>query len=183
MAGQESKTGSNLVTVGVLVGAYGVQGWVKVKSHTEPEDNITRYSPWWLKTRYGVKQVEVDQTKARPQGLVVHIVGIDDRDQAAALNGVQVAVERDQLPALDDGEYYWHQLIGLAVVSEYEGKRYALGKVDTLLETGANDVLVVKGDADSIDDRERLIPYLPGGVVRSVDIAAETLWVEWDPEF
>lgn len=183
MAGQGAKTSSNLVTVGVLAGAYGVQGWVKVKSYTEPVSNITSYSPWWLKTRHGVKKVEIDQIKLRPQGLIAHIVGIDDRDEAAALNGVQIAVERDQLPALGEGQYYWHQLIGLSVVSQYEGKEYVFGKVSSLLETGANDVLVVKGDADSIDRRERLIPYLLDTVIHSVDIAGGTLRVEWDPEF
>jgi 16S rRNA processing protein RimM len=178
-----SKTGSNLVAVGELAGAHGVKGWVKVKSSTEPEENIFSYSPWWLKTKHGVKKVEVDDASQRPQGLLAHIVGLDDRDEAAALNGVKIAVERSQLPELEAGEYYWHQLIGLTVISEYGGQKRRLGQVSKLLETGANDVLVVKGDEASIDDRERLIPYLPDRVVRSIDIEQGAMTVDWDPEF
>lgn len=180
------RTSSNLVTVGEIVGAYGVKGWVKVKSHTQPEENIVSYSPWWLKTRHGVKKVEIDEAKARPQGIVAHIVGLDDRDEAAAMRGVAIAIERNLLPALDQGDYYWHQLVGLRVVSQYEGRTTPLGRVTSLLETGANDVLVIKGsegDADSIDGRERLIPYLPDSVVRSVDLDQGVMTVDWDPEF
>lgn len=179
----QSATSSNLVTVGEIAGAYGIKGWVKVKSFTQPEENILNYSPWWLKTRHGVKRVEVDTSMHRPQGVVAHIVDLDDRDQAAALLGVKIAIECDQLPALEQGDYYWHQLIGLTVVSEYEGNTTALGRVASLLETGANDVLVVKGDGDSLDTRERLVPYLPGSVVRSIDLEQGLITVDWDPDF
>ena len=179
----ESATSSNLVTVGEIAGAYGIKGWVKIKSFTQPQENILNYSPWWLKTRHGVKRVEVDTSMHRPQGVVAHIVDLDDRDQAAALVGVKIAIERDQLPALEEGDYYWDQLIGLAVVSEYESRNVALGRITGLLETGANDVLVVKGDADSLDTRERLIPYLPGSVVCSIDLERSLVTVDWDPDF
>lgn len=177
------KAESGLITVGEIVGAYGVKGWVKVKSDTQPENNILQYAPWWLKTRHGVRQVEVDQTKERPQGLVVHLSGLDDRDEAAALRGTQIAVQRDRLPQLDAGEYYWHQLIGLVVTSLWDGSEHVLGKVTSLLETGANDVLVVRGGPAGLDQRERLVPYLPGDVVKNVDLAQGTMLVEWDPEF
>jgi 16S rRNA processing protein RimM len=201
---------SNLITVGEIAGAYGVKGWVKVKSHTQPVENILQYTPWWLKTRHGVKQVEVDESQQRSQGLAVHIVGLDDRDEAAALFGVKIAIERDQLPSLEAGEYYWDQLIGLTVISDFEGRQYHLGRVTGLLETGANDVLVVRGAADTVaiegqakekpateepaqvepgsgaaiaDDRERLIPYLPGQVVTQIDLDQGIMRVDWDPDF
>ncbi len=183
MADIESKKRSNLVTVGEIAGVFGIKGWVKVKSSTDPDSNILDYSPWWLKTRYGVKAVEVDESQHRPQGIVAHIVGVDDRDAATELRGVQIAIERDQLPDLEQGEYYWDQLIGLAVISHYDGGEHRLGCVANLLETGANDVLVIKADATSIDDRERLVPYLPDQVVQTVDIEQGMIVVKWDPDF
>jgi 16S rRNA processing protein RimM len=104
----------------------------------------------------------------------VHIAGIDDRDIAASLLNTQIAVRREQLPPAAEGEYYWSDLVGLAVrtIAGVE-----LGKVTHLMQTGANDVLVVKGD------RERLIPFLQPDVVKRVDLDAGIIEVDWDPEF
>ncbi len=183
MAADTSGSRSNLVTVGEIVGVFGIKGWVKVKSFTQPEANILDYAPWWLKTRHGVKPVEIDETMQRSQGLVVHIIGLDDRDEAAELRGVKIAMERDQLPALDEGEYYWDQLIGLSVISCYGAHDQHLGVVESLLETGANDVLVIKANDSSMDDRERLVPYLPDSVVQKVDLEQGVIVVDWDPDF
>ncbi len=174
---------SNLVDVGRITTVFGVKGWVKILSATEPADNLFAYSPWWLKTRHGVKQVEVEEYQPHGKGWVAHIKGIDDREQAQALSQVTIAVERDQMPELDSGEYYWHQLQGLAVITEFGGHSQRLGVVQRLLETGANDVLVVQPDADSIDAKERLIPYLPGQFVTEVNLEAGLIRVDWDPEF
>lgn len=174
---------SNLITVGRLTGVFGIKGWLKVKSFTSPEENLVEYSPWWLKTRHGVKAVEIDQYQRHSSGLVVHIKGVDDRDLAAQYALVDVAVERSQLPDLEDGEFYWHQLVGLQVVSVFDGTETVLGEVSKLLETGANDVLVVQATDASVDDRERLIPYVPGQFVRKVDLGAGLIQVDWDPEF
>ena len=105
---------------------------------------------------------------------VVILEGIADRDAAEALPGVEVAVWRDGLPALAEGEFYWSDLVGLTVATT-EG--VDLGVVDRMMETGANDVLVVKGE------RERLIPFLMDDVVRQVDLEAGHMEVDWDPEF
>ncbi len=174
---------SNLISVGRLTGVFGIKGWLKLKSDTEPEEKILQYFPWWLKTRHGVKAVEIDAHQQHNGGLIVHIVGVDDRDQAADLALVDVAVEKDQLPALEDGEFYWHQLIGLNVVSEFNDQQYPLGTVDNILETGANDVLVVKAGESSIDDRERLVPYVPDLYVLKVDLEKHEIRVDWDPDF
>ncbi len=119
------------------------------------------------------------------KGLVAHIAGVDDRTLAEAYSGLEVAVKGDSLPALEEGDYYWSQLQGLQVwcrdVSGAGGTeaRVLLGTVDYLIETGANDVLVVKPSTDSIDDRERLIPYLPGDVVTKVDLERAEIEVDW----
>ena len=174
---------SNLITVGRVTGVFGIKGWVKVKSFTDPVENITGYDPWWLKTKHGVKPYEVEEFNYRPQGLVVRFKGISDRDIAAESIHTDIAVERGQLPTLTEGEYYWHQLIGLNVVSEVEGIITDFGKVKSMLETGANDVMVVAPTDTSCDERERLIPYVMNTYVQSVDLQNGQINVIWDPDF
>jgi len=174
---------SNLIPVGRLAGVFGIKGWLKVKSSTEPETRILDYSPWWLKTRHGVKAMEIDEAQRHNNGLIVHFKGIDDRDQALQLVSVDIAVEMDQLPTLDAGDYYWHQLIGLQVISVYEGREYPFGEVVRILETGANDVLVVRSCLDQEPERERLVPYVPEVYVKQVDLVEGVIRVDWDPEF
>jgi 16S rRNA processing protein RimM len=174
---------SNLVNVGRLTAVYGIKGWLKVHSYTEPAENLFEYHPWQLKTRHGVKQVEINEFRPHGDAFVVHIVGIDDRDEAAIYTAVDIAVDRDLLPELDEGEYYWNQLEGLVVVTQYDGVEKRLGKVSKLFETGANDVLVVTPDEQSIDQRERLIPYVPEQFVLSVNLDLGEIRVDWDPEF
>lgn len=175
---------SQLSTVGRIGTVYGVHGWVRVHSFTSPPENILDYQPWWLKTSHGVKQTEIVDSKFHGKGLVVLLAGIEDREAAKALAQTEIAVDADDFPLLAVGEYYWHQLEGLQVVSHYDGQQTQLGKVKRLLETGANDVLVVQGvKGTDIDNRERLIPYLPDQVVKSVDIEQQVITVDWDPEF
>ena len=174
---------SSLVNVGRLTAVYGIKGWLKVHSYTEPAENLFDYQPWLLKTAHGIKQVEIDEVRPHGDAFVVHLVGVDDRDQAAAFTAVDIAVNRDQLPELDEGEYYWSQLEGLRVITEFQGTTKDLGKVVKLFETGANDVLVVQGDEGSVDQRERLIPYVPDQFVLSVDLGKGEIRVDWDPEF
>ncbi|HSP00179.1 MAG TPA: ribosome maturation factor RimM [Thioalkalivibrio sp.] len=162
------------IVLGRVTGLYGVQGWVKVFSDTRPREAITRYDPLMLGHEGNWREAPVDGAKAHGKGVIIKFQGCDDRDAAAALMGQEIAVWRDQLPPLPDGEYYWADLVGLQVINE-EGVQ--LGTVDSLFETGANDVIVVKGE------RERLIPYVSGDVVRKVDLAAGTLTVDWDPDF
>ena len=174
---------SNLIDVGRIGGVFGVKGWVKVHSSTDPVENIFKFPVWWLKTKHGVKSFEVEEFKHHNGAFVVHFKGVDDREKAASLNLVTVAIERSQLPDLSDGDYYWDQLIGLSVVSYFSKEPQHLGQVSKMLETGANDVLVVAPTDDSIDDRERLIPYVPDMYVCKVDLASATMDVDWDPEF
>lgn len=179
------------IAVGQLVGVFGIKGWLKVKSNTEPAENIINYKPWYLKTQHGLKKIEVDEYAFRPQGLMIHIKGCDDRDEAAALGKAVIEIDKSLLPKLGEQEYYWHQLVGLKVFTEFSGHdsqddapdSICLGCVKSLLETGANDVLVIEPNADSIDDRERLVPYVPGEFVLEVDIKAGLMRVDWDPEF
>lgn len=171
------------VAVGKIAGVFGIKGWVKIKSDTEPEENIVCYSPWFVCTQHGIKTFEVDAHTMRPQGLVVHLVGIDNRDQAEELGRARIEVEKSLLPELPTGDYYWHELLGLRVVTVSENAQLDLGRIERIMETGANDVLVVKGDERSVDDKERLIPYVPGEFVHTIDLQSGQMIVDWDPEF
>lgn len=161
------------IVVGKLGGPHGVRGWIKVLSHTDPRENIFAYNPWWLNVQGEWKAFEVENAREQGKGLVVKLADIDYRDQAQTLLHCQIAVNENQLPELDEGEYYWRDLIGLEVFNQDE---LSFGKVERLLETGANDVLIVKGD------RERLVPYIDQ-VVLKVDLDAKRIDVDWDADF
>lgn len=160
--------------MGRVSGVYGVRGWLKVRSDCEPPEQLLGYSPWQIETAAGWQSHALESGRAHGAGLVVKLAAVDDRDAARALVGAEIAVRRSQLPALDDGEYYWNDLIGLTVVTR-AGE--PLGRVRGLMATGANDVLVVDGD------RERLVPFIEGRVVLAVDARAGRIEVDWDPDF
>jgi 16S rRNA processing protein RimM len=174
---------SNLLNVGRITTVYGVKGWVKIHSQTEPAENIFSYHPWFIKTRHGVKSVVLKSWKPHGKGFVAQLSGVDDRSQAESLCPVDIAIEKSTLAELDEGDFYWHQLQGLRVISSYDDKTYNLGIITRIMPTGANDVLVVVGDDQSIDQSERLIPYVLEQFVTEVDIDAGTIRVVWDPEF
>jgi 16S rRNA processing protein RimM len=158
------------IVLGRVAGVYGVRGWVRVFSDTDPRDNILRYAPWLLNGTLH----RVLEGRKHGKGLVVRLEGCDDRDQAAALVGQAISIYRDQLPAPRPDEFYWADLEGLSVET-LNGE--PLGRVSHLFSTGANDVLVIKGE------RERLLPFVWGDVVKDVDFDAGVMRVDWDPDF
>lgn len=180
MANTPEPAGAHRVVLGKIVSVHGVRGAVKVYSHTDPLDNVLDYAEWSLNR--GSEQRTVSVLSGRVQGrvLVVNLKGIDDRNKAEELVDFEISIASDALPELEDGDFYWHQLEGLQVVNQ-EGQ--LLGKVDHLLETGSNDVMVVKPCAGSVDQRERLLPYLPGQFVIKVDLETQVMQVDWDAEF
>jgi 16S rRNA processing protein RimM len=171
MAGEDD----DYLIVGRINGLFGVRGWVKVYSHTEPRDNILSYRNWYLRDGNAWRQVELAEGRLHGKGVVARLSGCDDRDVAAALIGSEIAIRRQQLQQAASGEYYWADLIGLEVQTK-DGVE--LGRVDHLMETGANDVLVVRQGK-----RERLIPYIRDQVVCEIDLAGKRLVVDWDPDF
>lgn len=174
---------SNLIDVGKVSSPHGIKGWVKIHSQTEPATNLFTYQPWYLKTKHGVKPTELLEWRAQGKGFVARIKGIEDRTQAEMLCPVSIAIEKSLLPELEEGNYYWHQLQDCRVVSTYNGIEADLGLVKKILPTGANDVLVVLGDENSIDQSERLVPYVLGQFVTSIDLEQKIIAVDWDPEF
>ncbi|MEW5249714.1 ribosome maturation factor RimM [Microbulbifer sp. 2201CG32-9] len=177
---QKGPDSAGLVTVGRITSVYGVRGWVKIQSFTEPMDNVLQFSRWFLRGDGDWERLHIDACRRHGKGLIAHIEGIDDRDSAARFCQRDIAVINSDLPQLGEGEYYWHQLEGMRVISAFGGGEYEFGRVFRLMETGANDVLVVRGGSDR---RERLIPYLPGDFVTDIDLEAGVITVDWDPEF
>jgi 16S rRNA processing protein RimM len=171
------------VVVGRITTAYGVRGWLKVHAFTEQPTTLLTLPRLYYRQSDDWRPLPLDAGRAHGKGLVVHVAGTDDRDQARALTGSEIGVAAEDLPPLAAGEFYWHQLEGLQVRARTDAGEVLLGRVHHLLETGSNDVLVVRPCAGSLDRRERLIPYLPDRVVENVDLAADTLWVDWDPAF
>ncbi len=169
-----SGEGVNWVVVGKIGAPHGVKGWVKLNSFTDPEDNIASYRPWRL--RHGSEEKTVDVLAVEPRGnrLVAQLDGFEDRDAAAGLTGMEILVDRACFEPTADGEYYWSDLLGLEVLT---ADGVALGRVAELLETGANDVLVVTGD------RRLLIPFIRDQVIRSIDTEAGRIVVDWDPDY
>lgn len=162
-----------LVHFGRITGLFGVQGWVKVFSHARPREAIIDYSPWFVKTAEGWREMVVEDGRAQGKGVVAKLVGVDDRDQASKLIGADIEIKFSQLPPPSKGEYYWAQLVGLEVVN-LAGQSF--GKVDHLVETGANDVLVVR------NGKERWLPVTPN-VIREVNLEAGVIRVDWDADF
>lgn len=173
------------LTLGKITGVFGVKGWLKVYSFTDPVENILSYPKWRLEKNGVIQNVEIDSGRRHKEGIVVHIVGIDDREQALLLRQTQVQVLASQLPVLESDDFYWYQLQGLTVYQvDAQGEpTIKLGLVDHLLETGANDVLVVKAprtENESGTDSEVLIPYLVDDVVKEVDLEKGRVLVDWD---
>jgi len=163
------------ILVGKFHGAFGVRGEVKVESFTAPETALLRYQPWTLRdARGGERDIAPVRGRQANTGLVVALPGVDSRDAAESLRGTEVFVPRSALPPPRPGEFYWVDLEGLRVTT-VDG--VALGTVAQVLPTGANDVLVVRGE------RERMIPFVRPDVVVSIDLDAGTMLVDWDPEF
>ena len=163
------------ILVGRIHGAFGVRGEVKLESFTSPARAVLRYQPWRLRDgRGGEREVAGASGREAGKGLVATLPGIADREAAEALRGAELWVPRSVLPAPAPGEYYWVDLEGLRVANA-EGVDF--GTVSHLFATGANDVLVVRGD------RERMLPFVQPDVVRSVDLDAGLITVDWDADF
>ena len=162
------------VILGEVSGLFGVQGWVRIYSHTRPIENILKYAPWYLQQAGSWRPYELAEGRQHGKGLGARLAGIGDRDRARTLVGAPIAVRRSQLPALEAGEYYHTDLVGLAVVNR-EGVR--LGTVQRIFETGAHDVLVVRGA------REHLIPLVFGVHVLRIDESAGVIEVEWGEDY
>lgn len=165
--------------MGRIGAAWGVKGWVKLLSYTDPPENLLAFHVFDIRTPEGLERIEIDESRPHGQGFVGHIKGCDVREETGRYTGCELLLEKSALPQLEAG-YYWHELEGLRVVN-LGGE--VLGIVHHLMETGANDVMVVHGDDSSIDREERLVPWILGQVIREVDLERGVITVDWEKDY
>ena len=168
-----SRHDEELLCVGHILGAHGIKGWVRVFSNTSPRENILAYSPWTIMQGEESRTLDVSG-RLQGKNVLARLDGIEDRSQAEALTGAKLYISERQLPRLEAGEYYWSDLVGLRVETL---AAEPLGVIDSMMETGADDVMVVRGE------RERLIPFALGTIVREVDLEGQRLIVDWLPDY
>jgi len=164
------------VPVGKISGAFGVKGWVKIYSFTDPRENILSYSPLYLSRKGVWVEVKVVEGRLQGKGVVMSLDGVTDRDQVLPLVGVELAIAKTQLKPAGKDEYYWSDLIGMTVVNAQQEQ---LGQVDSLLENGVHDVLVVVNK----DKIERLIPFVLDDIVELVDLNNKIIRVDWKVDY
>ncbi|MBA2657814.1 MAG: ribosome maturation factor RimM [Tatlockia sp.] len=162
------------VIVGRFGRPHGIKGFITIHSFTEPRDNILRYSDWHVYVDNLWQPLKILHVESNVKSIIAQVEGYPEREQVATLANVEIAIRRTQLPSLDKGEYYWHQLVGMQVINQ-QGENF--GKVIEILPTGTNDVLVVEGD------KRHLIPYLLGQYIIDVDLGSNLIRVDWDMDF
>ena len=168
------------IRLGSISGRHGVKGWVKVYSYTDPLESIFEYSPLILRKDGLEKHITILNGQISGKRLIAQIEGVETWEHAEKLIGYDVYVEREAMPKLEHGEFYWFQLEGLMV--ENEGG-VILGKIDHMLETGANDVMALKPIDISVDNEERLIPYSTNVIVKEVDLIKGKIVVDWEVDY
>lgn len=167
-----NKARETYITVGKVGSTYGVRGWLKVQSYTELGTSLLEHKPWYLgngNNEWSIMAIE--EGRVHGKDIIVKLAGVDTPEAARLFTGKLIAITRSQLPKLNPNEFYWSDLVGLTVINK-AGTVY--GKVAYLIETGSNDVLVVKGD------KEHAIPYLYGSVVLNVDLEKQQILVDWE---
>ena len=164
------------IPVGKISGAFGVKGWVKIYSFTDPRENILSYSPLYLSRKGEWVKVKVVEGRLQGKGVVMSLSGVTDRDQVLPLVGVELAIAKTQIKPAGKDEYYWSDLIGMSVVNVQDEQ---LGEVESLLENGAHDVLVVLNK----DKTERLIPFVLDDIVELVDLDNKVIRVAWELDY
>lgn len=168
---RELQTDDPMVIMGRVASAFGIKGWVKIQPFSEYVDSLLAYRTWYLGHENGSwREVVISGCEAHDKTLAAQFSDCPDRNAAEKLKGLLIAVPRSSLPVQADDEYYWTDLIGLSVIN---GTGESLGVVRELLETGANDVLVVSRDGTDV-----LIPFLKN-VIGKVDLKGKTIQVNW----
>ena len=163
-----------IVVMGKVLVPYGVNGWVKVYSFTEKLESFLTYKKLFLsKNEKNWLEIKVKDIKLHGKTIIANFSEIVNRTQAESYKDYLIGVPKNLLPKLKENEYYWTDLIGCEVLNL---QNISFGLVDTYIETGANDVIVVKGD------KERLIPYTPMTVLK-VDTKKDKIIVDWDEKF
>ena len=169
-----AEPGEKYIIVGKLGKTHGVHGWLNLYSETKPAENILEYKPLFWMTASGWQEINVTEIKPHGKNFLIHIAGIDNPEDAKKYTGKEIAILRQQLPGLKADEYYWADLEGLTVINQ---NNIEFGVIDHMMETGANDVMVVIGK------KKHLIPFIRNQVVIDIDLDAKVMHVNWDEDF
>ncbi|CAM3230567.1 ribosome maturation factor RimM [Shewanella violacea] len=169
------------VVLGKLGSSHGIKGWLKITTYTDSVEGIFDYSPWLIKEQGEWREVKVLQWRFQGKAVVASLEGVETRDQAQMLTNCEIAVTLQQMETLPEDEFYWRDLIGCEVVNT---KGYNMGKVQEIVETGSNDVLLVKANAkDGFGKAERMIPFVTEQFIIEVNLTEKQITVDWDPDF
>ncbi|AQS37577.1 16S rRNA processing protein RimM [Shewanella psychrophila] len=169
------------VVLGKLGSSHGIKGWLKITTYTDSVEGIFDYSPWLIKEQGEWREVKVLQWRFQGKAVVASLEGVETRDQAQMLTNCEIAVTPQQMETLPEDEFYWRDLIGCEVVNT---KGYNMGKVQEIVETGSNDVLLVKANAkDGFGKAERMIPFVTEQFIVEVNLTEKQITVDWDPDF
>ncbi|MFV2004349.1 MAG: ribosome maturation factor RimM [Gammaproteobacteria bacterium] len=197
---QQDDEASEKIVLGRITGVYGVKGWVKIFSYTDPMEAIVDYSPWYIRPENrksaAWSKIKLKAGKRQAKTVVAQLEHCSDRDEAQAYIGFEIAIEPDQLESLSEtNEFYWRDLMGLRVINQ---QGIELGVVTNIFETGANDVLVVTSEEAAeaghteaghtetehkAGNKERLIPWTMQQAIIAVDLEQGIIEVDWDPDF
>jgi len=170
-------TAEGFIPVGKIAGVFGVKGWMKVFSFTQPRKNILSYSPLYLLTKGQWVEAKVASGRVQGKGIVIALENVTEPDQVLPLIGTELAIKQHQLKPTEQDEFYWSDLTGLNVINLHDE---SLGQVDSLVETGAHDVLLVK---DKVNKTQRLIPFVMGEIVDEVNLDSGFIRVDWELDY
>lgn len=175
----------DLVVMAQIKEPYGLKGWIKLYTFGEAPDGLRQFDEWWCnrgsEARPAWERIVPEAVAVHGGTLVAKWPGIEDRDAAFAQKGLQVAVSRSKFSASGENEYYWSDLIGLAVKNRQDE---GLGRVVGLLDLGPHEVLRVQPD-DSTQagpQSERLIPFV-AQYIDGVDLVQKVIRVDWGLDF
>ncbi|WWO97252.1 MAG: ribosome maturation factor RimM [Candidatus Dasytiphilus stammeri] len=167
----------NPLILGKIGSAYGVRGWIKLISFTQNKKNIFFYQPWFIINEYYCNQwikIELEKWYEKPHGFIIKLKGINDREKAKKFNNYDIMIESSQLPTLEEGEYYWKDIIGCVIITA-DGNQ--LGKVVRLFSTISYDIMVVKVNRYKI--KEILIPFIKNKVVSKINLISKFISITW----
>ncbi|ABE56032.1 16S rRNA processing protein RimM [Shewanella denitrificans OS217] len=169
------------VVLGKLGSSHGIKGWLKITAYTDSVEGIFDYVPWLIKDQGVWREVKVTQWRFQGKAVVAELEGVTTREQAQMLTNCEIAILPEQMKELDDNDFYHRDLIGCEVTNV---NGYNLGIVDQIVETGSNDVLLVKANAkDAFGKVERMIPFVTEQFIKQVDLQGKQIVVDWDPDF
>ena len=165
------------IPLGILGKPFGVKGYIFLRYYGDNQENIKDFDELYIDEWHSL---EIEDVLISNKKLSIKLKGIEDRSKAETLRNKEVYVLESHLPPLEEGEYYWYQLENLKVINE---QNEFLGIIDHVMPTGSNDVLVVKPLEGSVDNDERLIPFLKEEIIIKVELLNKAVYVKWPKDF